>query len=114
MKENVMLTVASLLSVVLGTLKRDDACRVLHFGAHHGGLGVRNAGAGRAAIGLHHTYPRVTPWAGRPWGPHDGGGDRQVDRLLLRLDNDGARCVRELLPHPFSARTLAPATGQAR
>ena len=51
-----------------------------HCGANSGRLAVRNAGAGRKAIGVRHHPPRVAPWVARPRHPHEGGGSRWRDR----------------------------------
>src|SRR5208282_4932192 len=91
-----------------------------HCGAHPGRVAVRNAGAGRKAIGIRDHPPRVAPWVGRPCHPHEGGGgrrrDRQVQRsLLLYLDTPRARRYRALLRHPRSARVMgASATADRR
>ena len=86
MKHNVMLTIASLLSILFLTFHlTDDIVRGMepgtapkpHWGAHPGRLAVRNAGARRTAIGVRHHPPRVAPWVGRPRHPHDGEGCRR-------------------------------------
>ena len=100
MKNNILLTIASVLSILFMTFHlTDDIVRGMepgrllrpHRGAHLGRLAVRNVGARRKAIGVRHHPPRVAPWVARPRPPHDGGGsrrrDRQVQRsLLLYLD----------------------------
>src|SRR5262249_1281507 len=53
------------------------------------------------------------PWVGHARHPHDGGGDRQVQRSLVRLDTPRARRDRGLLRHPLGARTVERATGPA-
>ena len=96
------------------------AGRCLPPGAHLRRLAVRNAGARRTAIGVHHHAPRVALFVGRPDRPHEGEGcrrhqqDRQFQRtLLLRLDADRDRRARALLRHPLSARTVEPAMAPA-
>src|SRR5215472_14163009 len=129
MKHNVMLTIASLLSILFMTFHlTDDIIRGMASGQVSNLFGVlilvvwlyANAGARRTAIGVRHHPPRVAPWIGRPRHPHDGEGcrrrrqHRQVQRsLLLRLDAHRARCDRALLCHPLGARTVDPAMGPA-
>src|SRR5215831_15093547 len=113
MKHNVMLTIASLLSILFMTFHlTDDIIRGMASGQVSNLFGVlilvvwlyANAGARRTAIGVRHHPPRVAPWIGRPGHPHDGEGcrrrrqHRQVQRsLLLRLDAHRARRDRALL-----------------
>src|SRR5262252_6898068 len=82
-----------------------------HCAAHYCRPAVRNAGAGRKAIGVRHHPPRVAPFVARPRHPHEGGGSRRSDRqvqrsLLLCLDTPRARRDRALLHHPLGARTV--------
>ena len=129
MKHDVMLTIASLLSILFMTFHlTDDIVRGMEPGTLSNLTAVPilvvwpygNAGAGRKAIGVRHPPPRVAPWVGRPYHPHEGGGgrrrDRQVQRsLLLYLDTPRARRYRALLRHPLGARIVgACATADRR
>src|SRR5579864_974352 len=87
-------------------------------GARPGALVVRNAGARRASVGVHHHAHRVDHRAGHADHPRDGSGrhfsrpDRQVEpSLLVRLDAACAGCDWDVLLHPCGARTVEPATG---
>ena len=129
MKLNVMLTVASLLSILFSTFHlTDDIIRGWLSGtvtnltvcARLCHLAVRNAGARRAAIGVRHHAPRFALFVGHPRPPHDGEGcdarqpGRQLQRsLFLHLDAHRGRRDRALLRHPLGARTLEPAKGPA-
>src|SRR5467141_3887664 len=125
MKQNVMLTIASLVSILLLTLHiTDDIVRgiskaepsnialavlvVLLYGTlvlAERRSGVRHHAARRVVRGRHARHP------------HEGGAlrrDREVRRrLLLRLDTLGARRARGLHLHPLGARTVESATGPA-
>ena len=78
-------------------------------------LAVRNAGARRTAIGVHHHPPRIAAWVCRPPRTPERGGtcrrqDRQLEwKTLLGLDALHARRDLGLLRRPLSARTLEPA-----
>jgi len=117
MKQNVMLTIASLLSILFMTLH-------LTSDTVHARVGTAEAG-GSTLIAV----PILVVWlygtlvlaerrsgyiimlvgsllASRP--------DRQVQpSLLVRLDASRARRDWDLLPHPLGARTVEPATGPA-
>src|SRR5882762_3902884 len=91
---------------------------------HDGGallrrLAVRDAGACRTAIGVHHHAPLVALFIGPPLPPHERKGcrrrqqARQYQRtLLFRLDAARDWRARALLRHPLGGRrmikTLAP------
>jgi len=130
MKQSVMLTIASLLLLLFLTFHlADDIVRgfepgglsnLVVTGAHLRRLAVRNAGARRTAIGVHHHAPSVALFVGRPRRPHEGEGcrrhqqDRQFQRtLLFRLDADRDRRDRALLRHPLGARTVKPEINEA-
>ena len=75
MKHSVMLTITSLLSILFLYVSPDGRHRPRvrkgrglkpHCCAHLCRLAVRNAGARRTAIGVHHHPPRVAPWLGVP------------------------------------------------
>src|SRR5882762_8973495 len=90
---------------------------------HYGGallrrLAVRDAGACRTAIGIHHHVPLFALFVGRPLRPHEGEGCRRRQQarryqrtLLFRLDAAHDWRARALLRHPLGARTVEPATG---
>src|SRR5437870_12055177 len=90
---------------------------------HYGGallrrLAVRNAGACRTAIWVHHHAPSVALFVGRPLRPHEGEGCRRRQQarryqrtLLFRLDAARDRRARALLRHPLGARTVEPTKG---
>src|SRR5438105_1221634 len=89
-------------------------------GAHLRRLAVRDAGACRTAVGVHHHVPLVALFIGCPLRPHDGEGRRRRQQahqyqrtLLFRLD--AARDWRAwwLLRHPLGARTVEPAMAPA-
>src|SRR5215472_18572736 len=127
MKHNVMLTIASLLSILFMTSHlTNDIIRGMASGQVSNLFGVlilvvwlyANAGARRTAIGVRHHPPRVAPWIGRPRHAHDGEGcrrrrqHRQVHwSLLLYLDAHRARCDLDHLHHPLGARPVEPAKG---
>ena len=126
MKHSVMLTIASLMSIVLMTFHLSgDIIRGMEKGGTSnltalpilGCMAVRNAGARRTAIRVRHHAPRVSSWIGHSHHPHDGSRcwcpDRQDPErsLPLRLDNHRARGDHAFLCHPLSARTVEPAMG---
>ena len=125
MKHNIMLTIASLLSILLLTLHiTDDIVRGISKAepsntalARSRGVAVRDAGARRTAIGARHHAARRVVRGSHARHAHEGGTlrrDRQVHRrLLLRLDTLGARRARGLHLHPLGARTVESATGPA-
>src|SRR6266705_211882 len=88
---------------------------------HYGGallrrLAVRDAGACRTTIWVHHHVPLVALFIGRALRPHEGEGRlrRQQARryqrtLLFRLDAARDWRARALLRHPRGARTVEPA-----
>src|SRR5207244_12983245 len=92
---------------------------------HYGGallrrLAVRDAGARRTAIWVHHHVPLVALFIGRPLRPHEGEGRRRRQQarqyqrtLLLRLDSDSDWRVRAILGHPRRAPPAAPAMAPA-
>ena len=86
---------------------------------HRRRLAVRNAGARRTAIGIHHHPPLVAPCFARSAYPHEGRWtcrrqDRQLERkVLLGLDALHARRDGPLLRHPLGARTVEPAMAPA-
>ena len=89
MKQNVMLTIASLLSILFMTFHlTDDIVRGMEPGSLSNLIALPilvvwlygNPGAGRKAIGIRHHPPRIAPWVGRPCHPHDGGWSRRSDR----------------------------------
>src|SRR6202035_5361183 len=118
MKENVMLTIASLLSMLLLTLHLMDD---IILGIAPGGVSNMTAVlvlvvwlygtlvlAGRRSGYVIILLGSII-WSGHPHPPHDGEGSRcrQVHRsLLLRLDAPRARRDRDLLRHPLGARTV--------
>jgi hypothetical protein len=122
-KHNVMLTIASLLSILFMTFHlTDDIVRGMEPG------GVSNmVGVLILVVWLYGTmvlaerrsgYVINPPRVGRSRRPHERGGsrrrDRQVQRrILLRLDTHRARRYRDLLRYPLCARTVEPATGPA-
>ena len=129
MKQSVMLTIASLLSILLFTFHlTDDIIR-----------GIEKGGAANLT-----AVPMFVVWmyatlvlagrrsgyiimflgsllaVGRPRPPHDGEGcrrrqqNRRVQRcLLLHLDAHRARRDRALFLHPFGTRTVEPAMASA-
>ena len=83
MKHNVMLTIASLLSILFFTFHlADDIVRGmepgkltnLSRGAHLCRLAVRNAGARRTAIGVHHHASSEGSFRWSSPRPHEGEG----------------------------------------
>ncbi len=129
MKHNSILTIASLLSILLMTLHLTsdtvharvgtaEAGGSTRCGAHPGRLVVRNVGARRTAVGVHHHACQVAPCVGHARYPRDGSGrrfsrpDRQVQpSLLVRLDASRARRDWDVLPHPLGTRNVEPAMG---
>src|SRR5438270_10386916 len=129
MKNNHILIISSLLSILLITLHltsdtiharagTPEAGGSTYWGARPGSVAVWNAAAQRTAVGARHHARRVTPYNGYACRPRDGAGrhfsrrHRQVQpSLLVRLD--AARDGRDwdVLLHPLSARTVGPATG---
>ena len=75
-------------------------------------LAVRNAGACRTAIGIHHHAPRVDTWSARFFGPHERSGpsrwqDCELRRkVVLGLDDPRGRRHLGPLVVPIGARTL--------
>jgi hypothetical protein len=120
MKHNVMLTIASLLSILFITFHlTNDIVRGMEPGTLSNLIAVpilvvwlygTLVLAGKA-IGVRDHPPRVAPWVGRACHPHEGGGSRRSDRqvqrgLLLYLDTPRARRYRALLRHPLGARIV--------
>ena len=126
MKHNVMLTIASLLSILLLTFHLSgDIIRGMEKGGLsnliavpilvvwlYGTLVLAERRSGYIIILLGSLLA-----IGRPRHPHEGGGCWRAGRqgpqrsLLLRLDAHRARRDRALLRHPLSARTVEPAMG---
>jgi hypothetical protein len=132
MKQNVILTIASLLSILFMTLH-------LTSDTIHAKVGTAEAGGSTLV-----AVPILVVWlygtlvlaerrsgyiimlvgsllgVGHACHPRDGSGrrfsrrDRQVQpSLLVHLDASRARQDWDVLPHPLGARTLEPATGPA-
>src|SRR5882724_1290507 len=92
---------------------------------HYGGallrrLAVRDAGACRTAIWIHHHAPSVALFVGRSLRSHEGEGRRRHQQarqyrrtLLFRLDAARDWRARALLRHPLGARTVEPAMAPA-
>ena len=80
------------------------------------GLAVRNAGAHRTAIGVHHRPPRVAAWFGHAAGTHEGSGacrrqDREFRRkVVLGVDAHSARRDCVFLRHTLGAWTMETTT----
>ncbi len=122
MKQNVILTIASLLSILLLTLHiTDDIVRGISKAEPsnialavlvvllYGTLVLSERRSGYVIMLLVGLFAAATPVM------HMRGGtlrrDRPVHRrLLLRLDTLGARRARGLHLHPLGARTVEPAT----
>jgi len=125
MKNSVMLTITSLLLLLFLTFHlAGDRVRVGAGRArkpHYGGallrrLAIRNAGAFRTAIGVHHHIRLVALFIGRSLHPHEWEGRRRHQQArqhqrtsLFRLDTAGDWRARALLRHPRGARTVEPA-----
>jgi hypothetical protein len=118
MKRNVMLTIASLLSILFMTFHiTDDIVRGMEQGTLSNLIAVPIL-----VVWLYGTLvlaerrsgdhpPRVAPWVARTCHPHEGVGSRRSDRqvqrgLPLYLDTPRARRFRALLRHPLGARVV--------
>ena len=127
MKETVMLTIASLVSILLLTLHvTDDIVRGISKAESsnialavlvvllYGTLVLAERRSGHVimlVVGLFAAAMPVMHMRGAHYGEI---GDRQVPRrLLLRLDSLGSRRARGLHLHPLGARTVESATGPA-
>ena len=129
MKQNVMLTITSLLSILLMTLHlSDDIVRGFEKGGVSNLLAVpilvtwlygtlvlaeRRSGYVIVLLGsLLGTGVPIIHFRGS--GGRCRRRDRQVQRrLLLRMDAHRARCDVDVLPCPLGARTVAPEAGPA-
>ena len=125
MKHNVMLTIASLLSILLLTFHlADDIVRGMETGGLsnliavpilvvwlYGTLVLAERRSGYVIILLGSLLALGIPVIHMK-GAGVGAAGRQVQRsLLLRLDTPRARRDRALLRHPLGARTVEPAMG---
>ena len=91
MKHNVMLAIASLLSILFTTLHvTDDIVRGMEPGKLADLIVVPilvvwlygTLVLGRKAIRVRDRPPRVAPWVVGPCHPHEGSGSRERDRQL--------------------------------
>ena len=129
MKHSVMLTIASLLSILFFTFHlADDIVRGMEPGKLtnltavpifvvwlYGTLVLAERRSGYIITLLGRAL-----FIGRPHRPHEGEGRRRHQQhrpfqrtLLLRLDGDRDRRDRALLRHPLGARTVEPAMAPA-
>ena len=123
MKENVMLTIASLLSILLLTLHiTDDIVRGISKAEPsnialavlvvllYGTLVLAERRSGYVIMLLVGLFAAAMPVM-HMRGAHYGEIAKSHRRLFLRLDTLGARRARGLHLHPLGARTVESATG---